>query len=183
MKLNGAFMTKIETRQNKKKDSENNKANILEETEEFISQFKTVQLATVNTQGNPEASYTPYIRDTGCYYIFISGLASHTNNILAHPVLSLFFIQSEDKARNLFARRRLTLECTATNISRNSEQWNLLLDKFRDTHGATVDVLRSLADFQLFELTPTMGNYVKGFGQAYFLEGENLKEVRQAKRK
>jgi heme oxygenase (biliverdin-IX-beta and delta-forming) len=154
---------------------------ILEETECLISQFKTVQLATVNDQGNPEASYTPYIRDAGRYYIFISGLASHTNNLLAHPVLSLFFIQNEDDAKNIFARRRLTLECMASPISRKNEQWNALLDQFQDEHGSTVYVLRSLADFQLFELKPTLGNYVKGFGQAYILEGEDLKKVRQAK--
>jgi len=169
------------TPQDKNANSKIDTASILEEAEELISQFKTVQLATVNDQGNPEASYTPYIRDARRYYIFISGLASHTNNILAHPVLSLFFIQSEYEARNLFARRRLTLECTATSIPRDSEQWNPLLDKFRDTHGATVDVLRSLSDFQLFELKPTKGNYVKGFGQAFILEGEDLKEVKQAK--
>ena len=131
---------------------------LLKEAESLINQFKTVQLATINSQGNPEASYTPYIRKTGCYYIFISGLASHTNNILAHPILSLFFIQSEDEARNLFARRRLTLECAATPIQRDIKEWSILLDKFREEHGPTVDVLRSLSDFQLFELKPTKGN-------------------------
>ena len=168
------------TQQKKSADSKIDTASILEEAEDLISQFKTVQLATINHQGNPEASYTPYIREAGRYYIFISGLASHTNNILAHPVLSLFFIQNEDDTKNIFARRRLTLECTASPISRENEQWNALLDQFQDEHGATVYVLRSLADFQLFELKPTLGSYVKGFGQAYILEGEGLKEVRQA---
>ncbi len=169
------------TSQEKNESAKIDTANILDEAENLISQFKTVQLATINSSGNPEASYTPYIRESGRYYIFISTLASHTHNILAHPILSLFFIQSEDDARNLFARRRLTLECSATPISRESEQWNPLLDKFREAQGATVDVLRSLSDFQLFELKPTKGNYVKGFGQAFFLEGDDLKEVKQAK--
>ena len=156
-------------------------ADILKETEDLISQFKTVQLATVNNHGNPEASYAPYIRCSGCFYIFISHLASHTNNILAHPAISLFFIQSESEARNLFARRRLTFQCTASTILRDHEQWNPLLDKFRDEQGATIDVLRSLSDFQLFKLKPTIGNYVKGFGQAFILEGDVLNKVRQAK--
>jgi putative heme iron utilization protein len=172
-------MTQQKEHSNSKTDAES----ILEEAECLVSQFKTVQLATVNKQGNPEASYTPYIRETERYYIFISGLASHTNNILAHPILSLFFIQSEDEAKNLFARRRLTLECTATAIHRENEKWNTLLDKFRDEHGPTVDLLRTLSDFQLFELKPTAGNYIKGFGQAFILEGKNLKDVRQVKGK
>jgi len=169
------------TSQEKNESAKIDTASILDEAENLISQFKTVQLATINGLGNPEASYTPYIREAGCYYLFISRLASHTNNLLAHPIVSLFFIQNEDEARNLFARRRLTLECSASPISRESEQWNPLLDKFREAQGATVDVLRSLADFQLFELKPTKGNYVKGFGQAFFLEGDDLKEVKQAK--
>ncbi len=153
---------------------------ILEEAEHLISQFKTVQLATLNPQGNPEASYTPYVRVSGRYYIFISGLASHTANILHHPRLSLFFIQNEQDAKNLFARKRLTLDCDARPIAREHSQWRELMDAFQSWHGPTVELLRTLPDFQLFELIPKAGNYVKGFGQAFILEGDNLKEVRQA---
>ena len=167
--------------QEKNQSSKTDTANILDEAESLINQFKTVQLATINSLGNPEASYTPYIRESGRYYIFISKLASHTNNMLVHPILSLFFIQNEGEAKNLFARRRLALECSATPLSRESTEWGPLLDKFREAQGPTVDLLRSLADFQLFELKPIKGNYVKGFGQAFLLEGKDLNEVRQAK--
>lgn len=152
---------------------------ILEETESLIRQFRSVQLATLNAQGNPEASYAPYIRRSGCYYIFISGLASHTANILQHPALSLFFIQNEAEAKNVFSRQRLTLECVANVVSMESDQRNKILDAFSEVHGATVDLLRSLPDFQLFELTVKRGNYVKGFGQAFTMEGEGLKHVRK----
>jgi len=162
--------------------SKNDTLSVLEDAEGLIKQFKTVQLATINPYGNPEASYSPYIRCAGRYYIFISGLASHTTNILKHPTLSLFFIQNEGDAKNVFSRQRLTLECDAKAIPRESDQRSSILDAFRDEHGPTIDLLRSLVDFQLFELTPKSGNYVKGFGQAFLLEGEGLKEVRQRKR-
>ncbi len=152
---------------------------ILEEAENLVTQFKTVQLATLNREGNPEASYSPYIRRSGHYYIFISALASHTENILQHPTLSLFFVQNEDDAKNMFARKRLSIECFAKPLAREDEQWDGIIDALFDAHGPTVNVLRSLADFQLFELTPLSANYIKGFGQAFKLEGEKLNKVRQ----
>ncbi|WP_250654929.1 HugZ family protein [Alkalimarinus coralli] len=160
-----------------------NSEEIIEEASDLVNQFKTVQLATLNPAGNPEASYAPYIKQAGRYYIFISELASHTANILRHPMLSLFFIQNEVDAKNLFARRRLTIECSATPIPREHQQWETLLDLFQAEHGPTVELLRSLPDFQLFELTPSTANYVKGFGQAFTLEGENLQTVKQSKGK
>ena len=160
-----------------------NSKEILKEAADLARQFKTVQLATLNPAGNPEASYTPYIKQAGRYYIFISELATHTANILGHPILSLFFIQNEADAKNLFARRRLTIECSATSIPREHQQWDTLLDAFQSEHGPTVEVLRSLPDFHLFELTPSTASYVKGFGQAFTLEGANLQTVKQSKGK
>ena len=161
------------------KPEEVNACEILEEAERLITQFKTVQMATLNPLGNPEASYTPYIRHSGDYYIFVSGLASHTNNICQHPVLSLFFVQNEAEAKNLFARKRMTIECTGVLIERNNEQWGEILDQFQNEHGATVELLRTLPDFTLFKLSPISATFIKGFGQAFKLAGEGLKNVTQ----
>lgn len=161
------------------KSEEVNTAEILEEAEQLITQFKTVQMATRNSLGNPEASYTPYIRYAGDYYIFVSSLASHTNNICQHSTLSLFFVQNEDQAKNLFARKRMTIECTGVLIARDNDQWSEILDQFQSEHGATVELLRTLPDFTLFKLSPLSATFIKGFGQAFKLEGEGLKTVSQ----
>ena len=164
---------------NQSKPEEVNSLEILEEAERLITQFKTVQMATLNPLGNPEASYTPYIRYAENYYIFVSGLASHTNNICQHPTLSLFFVQNEDEAKNLFARKRMTIECTGLLIERDDERWCEILDQFQSEHGATVELLRTLPDFTLFELSPNSATFIKGFGQAFKLEGEGFKNVTQ----
>lgn len=43
--------------------------------------------------------------------------------------------------------------------------------QYRDRFGTMVDLLESLPDFQLFELSPTSGQLVLGFGQAHELSG------------
>ncbi len=152
---------------------------ILQEAERLMAQFKTVQMATLNSLGNPEASYTPYIKHSGDYYIFVSRLASHTNNIAQHPTLSLFFVQNEAEAKNLFARKRMTLECRGIAIEREDSHWNEILDLFQRKHGTTVELLRTLPDFILFKLSPMSATFIKGFGQAFKLEGEGLRNVSQ----
>ena len=153
---------------------------ILAESQELRERFQTVLMATVNAEAEPEASYTPYLFRDGKFYIFVSGLSAHTANLRDNGRVSLLFIEEEGQARNLFARKRLTYQCSARPIARDVERWPALLDQYQERFGPTVEMLRQLPDFILFDLEPRRGNYVKGFGQAYLLEGEGLREVRQA---
>lgn len=154
-------------------------SDILQESIALRDSFQTLLMATVTPDGEPEASYTPYLFTQGRFYIFVSGLSSHTTNLQDTGKVSLLFIEDERDVRNLFARRRLSYQCTATPISREDARWTTLLDQFQERHGATVGLLRQLPDFVLFELKPVRGSFVKGFGQAYALEGEHLDQVRQ----
>ena len=152
---------------------------ILQESDQLREDFQTVLMATVNDQGEPEASYTPYLFLDGRFYIFVSGLSAHTANLSQAGKVSLLFIEDEDRARNLFARKRLSYQCRATAVARDDKRWGPVLDRFQEHFGATAVMLRQLPDFVLFELTPIRGNLVKGFGRAYLLEGEGLREVHQ----
>jgi len=149
--------------------------------ETLISSLKSVQLATLNAEQHPEISYTPFLRLEGAYYIFISELASHTQNILLQPKLSLLFIEDEHSAKNIFARKRLTLNVHASECMQGTDQWALILNEFEHQQGKTVSLLKTLPDFHLFKLTAENGTYVQGFGQAFDLTGKHL-EVIQAKK-
>ncbi len=152
---------------------------ILAESQELRERFQTALMATVSAEAEPEASYTPYLLLDGNFYIFVSGLSAHTANLRHNGRVSLLFIEEESQA-NLFARKRLTYQCSARPIARDDERWPVLLDQYQELFGATVGMLRQLPDFILFELEPRRGNFVKGFGQAYLLEGDGLRDVRQA---
>ena len=151
------------------------------EIESLKKNVYSLQLATLGTEGKPEISYTPFLHLAGNYYIFISQLASHTQNLMRKPELSVLLIEDEFTAKNIFARQRLSLECEAKEVDRTRDEWKVVLDAFEARHGNTVALLRSLTDFHLFELRPVSATFVKGFGQAFQLSGKNLDEIKHLK--
>lgn len=142
--------------------------------QQFPQQFRTLQLATVDAQGMPEASYAPYVRHGGAYWVFVSELSAHARNLLAQPRCGVLFVVEESKARNLFARERLSLRCRAQEFARSSLEFAAVMPLFREQFGPVVDVLLELPDFHLFGLTPIEGQYVAGFGKAYPLPPDRL---------
>jgi len=139
-----------------------------DEVRVFQSSFRSVLMATVNQDGVPEASYAPYVMDDGGrYYVFVSGLARHTRDFQETGNVSLQFIENEDAAENLFARRRLTLLCDVAMISRESPVREEILNHFTQNFGRFINKLCGLPDFQLFQLTPRSGLYVRAFGQVF----------------
>lgn len=127
-------------------------------------------LSTLTPDGWPDISSAPYVRDEqNRFYIYLSALAAHTTNLQHHPVCSALFIADEQDSRNLFARERITLRCRVSRIERAEVRYSMLLDQLEQAHGKTVQMLRTLPDFELFELDPQEGSYVVGFGKAFEL--------------
>lgn len=143
----------------------------------FIASFQSVILATVDQTATPDASYAPILQQNGRYYIFISELAQHTANLMNTPTASLLFIEPEEDAKQLFARKRASIQVSAQQLDREHADWTVLLDAMNNQLGGMITVLRDLADFHLFELTPIKANFVTGFGQAYQLTGDQLQTV------
>ena len=146
-----------------------------EDFNNFKQSVKTLQLSTLTSEGKPYASYSPFVEDElGNFYIFVSQLAGHTQNLLENPQASILLIQDEVEARQIFARKRLSYQCDVEAVSPEDSNYNLTLDSMEKRFGNVVELLRSLPDFILFKLTPYQGQYVKGFGKAYKLTGEGL---------
>jgi len=149
-----------------------------EEITAFRRGFHTVLLATSEMDGEPLCSYAPFVDDDeGRIYVFVSRLARHTGNLLDSGRAHLMFIEDEKESANPFARRRLTLRCESTVVSRDSESGSAVLTRFGDRFGRFFATLRTLPDFELIRLTPRSGDYVKGFGQAFALGGNELGEI------
>jgi putative heme iron utilization protein len=149
--------------------------NVQAEYEKFTDEFSSIIISTVNEQGIPNASYTPFVIDElKNIYIYVSGLAIHTQNIYANPRVSVLFIDDESKTKQIFARRRLTFDCTATLLERDSDKWNKVVDQFQARFGEIIEMLRSLPDFRIFQLIPSEGRFVIGFGGIYRISGDNL---------
>ncbi|MFB2770824.1 HugZ family protein [Pelatocladus sp. BLCC-F211] len=149
------------------------------EYEAFIQKFQSAIIATANGQGIPNASYTPFVIDEfKNIYIYISGLSTHTQNLVVNPHASVMLIEDEDKTEQIFARHRLTFECTATLIERDSDTWYEIMNSFHARFGEIMEVLSGLQDFRMFKLTPKEGRFVIGFGAAYFISGDDLNQLK-----
>lgn len=141
----------------------------------LIADKKTLLLATVNPDGIPENSYAPYVQDEqGCFYIFVSQLAGHTRNLQMGTDCSVLFIRDEQESRNLYARERVSFRCAVKQVEAADTRYNGMLDRLEEVQGQTVVMLRSLPDFLLFQLKPTSGNYVVGFGKAFAVSPEDF---------
>ena len=148
------------------------------EYEKFPTEFTSIIMSTVSKEGIPDASYAPFvIDDDKNIYIYVSGLATHTQNIHNHPFVSVLFIEDEVKTKQIFARRRLNFDCTANLIERESEKWQQIVDKFAIRFGELISTLRSLPDFRIFQLTPKNGRFVIGFGAAYNISSDNINQL------
>ncbi|WP_024850234.1 HugZ family pyridoxamine 5'-phosphate oxidase [Hydrogenovibrio kuenenii] len=156
-------------------------ASVYQDCMAFISEHRSAVLATLSSENMPEASYAPVLVHNHCYYILISELANHTQNLYKNPAVSLLFIEDEQSAENLFARKRATVKASGKIIARDSETWNTVLPKMSDRLGEMIDFLQTLSDFHLFELQPNSINFVRGFAQAYTLEGPDLDTVTHRK--
>lgn len=144
------------------------------EVRKLIQTRKTLCMATVTSDGHPEVSVSPFLfRATEkAFYIFISKLATHTNNLLNNHLCSIMLIEDENSAQNIHARTRLTLTCTAQPLDLASHSSEAILDEMEKTLGKTVKLTRQLPDFVLFRLRTSEGRYVKGFGAAYRINHE-----------
>jgi hypothetical protein len=145
---------------------------------QLLAQAKTLQLATLDAEGEPAISYAPFVRDgQGNFYIFVSQLASHTQEILRHPQVAIMLIADEQGTRQIFARTRVTYRCVAEVVEREDVSYPQLLDVMQARFGEVLGVLRGLGDFVLLRLKPVSGRFVMGFGQAFVLAGEGLQTL------
>jgi hypothetical protein len=140
--------------------------------------LKTVQLATIGIDGNPEASYAPYVWIERYYYLYLSELARHTRNLIANPAISLLLIEAEEKSNNLFARQRIILQAKVIRIDRATDQFQLVMAEFKSRFGGFMDAIEPLQDFHLFQIKPQSGRFIRGFAQAYDLVGPQLDELK-----
>ncbi len=147
------------------------------EIKEFRQERRTLQLATVDGEGRPNVSYAPFVQNQEGYFVLISQIARHARNLLENPNVSLMMIEDEDTSKQLFARKRLTFDAVATVVERDTELWCQVVAQMQERFGEIIDGLSKLEDFVLFNLKAEQGLFVKGFGQAFQVSGDDLVDV------
>lgn len=148
---------------------------MVKDLNEFLEDFKSVNISTLDEKGNPFSSYAPFIKTDGKYYVYISDMAKHTSNLKRKDICSLFFAEDESVCSNIFARKRAMVQCNASIISQDSKEEENKLADFRIKFGEDmINMLKNMKDFHVFEFTPFYGEAVFGFGKAYNLGGDDF---------
>ena len=142
----------------------------------FIHQFRSVLLGTTDNSGEPDISYSPVIYHRSRFYILISQLSPHTGHLYQRPTAALLFIEDERDSEQIYARRRLSFSCSAQPCKRDDLTWQTLIPLFRIRFGSIINTLTGLNDFVLFQLQPTQGRWVIGFGRAYGFSGLDFRD-------
>lgn len=147
---------------------------LIKEIEQFVVNRKSLMLSTQDNHGRPHTSYAPFAIHQQHLFIFISQLAQHTQQLIDHPNASILLIEDESNCEDIFARVRLNYQVTSQVVARDTELWEAAIEAMTNKLGERMSLLRQLGDFVLFQLVPTKGRYIKGFGKAYELESEGL---------
>ena len=151
---------------------------LLQTYQAFPGQFGSIMLGTVSAEGLPQASYAPcVVDDARNIYIFVSGLSAHTQNLSATGKASALFIEDESKTTQIFARKRLSYDCTGSLLPRGSEQWDAIAQQFAERFGNIIKIMIDLPDFRIFQLKPQGGRFVMGFRAAYDIDPSNLDQL------
>lgn len=149
---------------------------LIPEIQAFREHCQSLQLATLN-DGFPHASYAPFAYTEVGYFILISDIAQHGQNLKTAKSVSFMMLDDESASKSIFARRRLSYESQASCIDKKSELGVQGLNALEARFGEMISKLSQLNDFNLYQLKPLKGRYVKGFGKAFELSGDELQDI------
>ncbi|QIZ76221.1 pyridoxamine 5'-phosphate oxidase family protein [Ferrimonas lipolytica] len=150
---------------------------LLPEIDAFKQECQTLMLASKSNDHQTNVSYAPFALANGGFYILVSDLAKHGQNLKQCAELSVMMIQDETKAKSVFARKRLTFNVQAQAIGRADKEFAVGKAALVDRFGEMALKLSSLEDFHMYKLAPYRGLFVKGFGQAFELNGADLTDI------
>ena len=149
----------------------------MQNLDEFLQNIKSLTINSLDENKNPFSSYAPFVKHNHKYYVYLSLIAKHSTNLTQNKIASIFFCEDEKDCKNIFGKKRVSIQCNVKRLEQNTENEKLILDEFRNKFGSEmVDMLHKMGDFYLFEFTPFYGEAVFGFGKAYNLGGDNVEE-------
>lgn len=153
-----------------------NKEKAQEELDNFLNNIKTVILSTVDLNGEPFASYSPYVEDEeGNFYVFVSTAVQHSHNMYNTKKAHLLFIEDESITDHIYARRRLYFKANVQKFEAQDERFEKITNLFEKKHGEQAALIRMMPDSRFYKLSPFDGNLVLGFGAAFKIDESNKK--------
>ncbi|PIG09239.1 pyridoxamine 5'-phosphate oxidase [Comamonas sp. 26] len=123
----------------------------------------------------PGLSFVPWAwcSDFSCLVIHVSGLASHTSAMQAHPAISLMMVAAELPGQGVHALERISIAGIASTPPRESALWQALKSSYL-ARFSEAEAMTMLGDFRFICITPSSGRHVAGFGAAREVSNQDL---------
>ena len=139
----------------------------------LLLQERVAHLATLRG-GAPMASMTLYMpeADFSAFYVHVSRLAWHTQDMAHDPRVALSIAQTDDGRADPFTLMRLTIRGEALQLAGGpKEAW---LQRFPEQA-----INFELADFSFWKIAPRDARFVAGFGAIHNLSVTELHQAAQ----
>ena len=137
----------------------------------LLTRERTAHLATLRG-GAPMASMTLFMpeRDFSAFYVHVSRLAWHTQDMLQDPRVALSVAETDDGRPDPFTLMRVTVRGDAVQLKDGPQDaW---LSRFPEQA-----INFQLADFSFWKIAPRDARFVAGFGRIHNLSADDLKGI------
>ena len=140
----------------------------------LILKERVAHLATLRNAA-PMASMTLYLpeKDFSAFYVHVSRLAWHTQDMLQDPRVALSIAETDDRRADPFTLMRVTLRGEALQLQ---DQDNELKTRWLERFPAQA-INFELADFSFWKITPRDARFVAGFGSIHNISAQDLARI------
>jgi putative heme iron utilization protein len=149
------------------------------EAARLISTRPWLALSTVDRDGTPALSCVPFAVVDGTFGIVASRLAAHTANLLARRPAAILLVDGDERS-DAYAQPRFSIAAEPLPRTRGSADAEAIWSALETRHGQTVQILRTLPDFEPIALRPIGGRLVLGFASAHDLDAGAIVDVLHA---
>ena len=135
---------------------------------QLLLKERIAHLATLRN-GAPMASMTLFMPapDFSAFYVHVSRLAWHTQDMAHDPRVALSIAESDDRRADPFTLMRVTIRGDAVRLEDGpKDAW---LARFPEQA-----INFTLADFSFWKITPRDARFVAGFGRIHNLSAKEL---------
>jgi putative heme iron utilization protein len=143
----------------------------------LILKERLAHLGTLRN-GAPMVSMTLYMpaQDFSAFYVHVSRLAWHTQDMLQDARVALSVAESDDRRADPFTLMRVSVRGEALNIPNGEEQFSRLKKAWLERFPAQA-INFELADFSFWKITPRDARFVAGFGAIHNISAQELTRI------
>ena len=140
----------------------------------LVARTMTASLGTLH-EGAPSVTMVPFalLPDPFAFVVLVSGLASHTRDMLADRRVGLLVVEAEGGATPAHALARVALQGSADPLDADDPRYAAARACYAQRFPAMTGLF-DLGDFRLFAIEPAAVRVVLGFAQATSLTPATL---------